>query len=42
MLGEFDFQNYTLLIIDDNPNNLGVAVSALESLGFYRPCVAFW
>ena len=33
MLGEFDFQNYTLLIIDDNPNNLGVAVSALESLG---------
>lgn len=33
MPGEFDFHNYTLLIIDDNPNNLEVAVSALDSLG---------
>ncbi|QUY44898.1 ATP-binding protein [Acaryochloris marina] len=33
MSGDIDFRNYTLLIIDDNPNNLGVAVSALESFG---------
>lgn len=33
MAGEFDFRNSTILIVDDNPNNLGVAVSALEGLG---------
>jgi two-component system NtrC family sensor kinase len=28
------YQNYTLLIIDDNPNNLGVIVDYLGELGF--------
>lgn len=33
MSGDIDFRNYTVLIIDDNPNNLGVALSALEGFG---------
>lgn len=33
MAGDFNFRDYTILIIDDNPNNLGVAVSALEGFG---------
>ncbi len=31
---EFNFQNYTLLIVDDTPANLGVVVDYLESYGF--------
>lgn len=33
MPGDINFRNYTVLIIDDNPNNLGVALSALEGFG---------
>ena len=33
-LAEFDTQNYTILIVEDNPTNLGVIVNYLEDCGF--------